>query len=254
MSWVQSVVDKDKVVSVFVGDANTHHSVCLESVSPTDRHGRDAHDFYNLSGCEKLVHCPTHISSNRLDHVMTDAGCPWHSRCVRWYFTGNFWSLLCVCLLRDANHMLTMGYKLSHTTGLLHASPSCMQWGAWVWTIEHLVVLVQVIYCSKGGWVIFLKNQYIPERRSWITASVVSQIFLYLTSLPAVRGLAYSTFFPTQQNHTVRAGLWVLLVAVVTLPSQLQYPIILCIVLYCLRQYISCFLCLPEASVSGCGD
>ena len=73
MSWVQSVDDKDKVVSVFVGDVNTYHSEWLESVSPTDRHRRDAHDFYNLSGCEKLVHCPTHISSNRLYHVMTVA-------------------------------------------------------------------------------------------------------------------------------------------------------------------------------------
>ena len=33
------------VVFVFVGDANAHHSEWLESVSPTDRHGRDALDF-----------------------------------------------------------------------------------------------------------------------------------------------------------------------------------------------------------------
>ena len=45
---VQSV--DDKAVFVFVGDA-----------SPTDRHGKDARDFCNLSGCERLVHCPTHI-------------------------------------------------------------------------------------------------------------------------------------------------------------------------------------------------
>ena len=63
----------DKAVFVFVGDANAHHSECLESVSPTDRQGRDAVDFCNLSGCEQLVRCPTHIAGNRLDLVMTDA-------------------------------------------------------------------------------------------------------------------------------------------------------------------------------------
>ena len=41
MAQVQSV--DDKPVFVFVGDA--HHSEWLESVSPTDRHGRDALDF-----------------------------------------------------------------------------------------------------------------------------------------------------------------------------------------------------------------
>ena len=39
------------------------HSEWLESISPTDRHGRDALDFCNLSGCV----------GNRLDLVMTDA-------------------------------------------------------------------------------------------------------------------------------------------------------------------------------------
>ena len=58
--------------SFFVGDANAHHSEWLESVSPTDRHGRDAHDFSNLSGCEQLVRGPTHIAGNRLNLVMTD--------------------------------------------------------------------------------------------------------------------------------------------------------------------------------------
>ena len=43
---VQSV--DDKAVFVFVGDANAHHSEWLESVSPTDGHGRDALDFCNL--------------------------------------------------------------------------------------------------------------------------------------------------------------------------------------------------------------
>ena len=42
----------------------------LEPVSPTDRHGRDALDFCNLSGCEQLVLCPTYIAGNRLDLVV----------------------------------------------------------------------------------------------------------------------------------------------------------------------------------------
>ena len=53
-------------------DANAHHSEWLEPLSPTDRHGRDAHDFCNLSGCEQLVPGSTHIAGNRLDLVMTD--------------------------------------------------------------------------------------------------------------------------------------------------------------------------------------
>ena len=41
-------------------------------LSPTDRHGRDALDFCNLSGCGHLVSCLTHIAGNRLVLVMTD--------------------------------------------------------------------------------------------------------------------------------------------------------------------------------------
>ena len=70
MARVQSV--DDKAVFVFVGDANDHLSEWLESVSPTDRHGRDALDFYNLSGSDQFVRSPTSIASNRLDLVMTD--------------------------------------------------------------------------------------------------------------------------------------------------------------------------------------
>ena len=62
----------DKATFVFVGDANVHHSEWLESVSPTDRHERDALDFCNLSGCEQLMHGPTHVAGNRLDLVLTD--------------------------------------------------------------------------------------------------------------------------------------------------------------------------------------
>ena len=63
----------DTAVFVFVGDANAHHSEWWESVSPTDQHGRDALCFCNLSGCEQLACCPTHIASYRHDLVMTDA-------------------------------------------------------------------------------------------------------------------------------------------------------------------------------------
>ena len=44
----------------------------MESVSPTDRHGRDALDFCNLSGCGQFVRGATHITGNRLVLVMTD--------------------------------------------------------------------------------------------------------------------------------------------------------------------------------------
>ena len=63
----------DKAVFVFVGDANAHHSEWLESVSPNDRLGRGALEFCNLSDCEQLMRCLTHIAGNRLDLVMTDA-------------------------------------------------------------------------------------------------------------------------------------------------------------------------------------
>ena len=80
---------------------------------------------------------------------------------------------VCPCTCRKRR--LIIGYKLSYTTGLLYAWSSCMQWGVWVWTVGHRFVLVQVIYCSKGGWVIFFnKNQRIPESRSWVTATVVT--------------------------------------------------------------------------------
>ena len=45
----------DKAVFFFVSDANARHSEWLETVSPTDRHGLDALNFCNLSGCEQFV-------------------------------------------------------------------------------------------------------------------------------------------------------------------------------------------------------
>ena len=75
---------------------------------------------------------------------------------------------ICPCECRKRR--LVIGYKLSCTTGLLYAWSSCMQWGVWVWTVGHWVVLVQVIYCSEGGWVLFFnKNQRHPweEKKSY---------------------------------------------------------------------------------------
>ena len=63
MARVESV--DDKAVFIFVGDANAHHSEWLGSVSPTDRHGRDALDFSYLSVCEQLVRCSTHMADQR---------------------------------------------------------------------------------------------------------------------------------------------------------------------------------------------
>ena len=70
MARVQSV--DDTAVFVLVGDENAHHSEWMQSVSPTDRHGRDALDFCNLSSCQELVPCPNHVAGNRYDLVMTD--------------------------------------------------------------------------------------------------------------------------------------------------------------------------------------
>ena len=67
---------------------------------------------------------------------------------------------VCPCACRKRR--LIMGYKLYYTTGLLDAWSSSMQWGVWVWTVGHWVVPVQVIYCSKGWWGLFLKNQRHP--------------------------------------------------------------------------------------------
>ncbi len=61
-----------KAAFVSVGDFNAHHREWLESVSPTDSHGRDALDFVNVSGCSQLAAGPTHLAYNRLDLVVTD--------------------------------------------------------------------------------------------------------------------------------------------------------------------------------------
>ncbi len=74
LSMAVSMIQDDdrKAVIVFVGDFNAHHREWLESVSPTDFHGRTAPDFANVSGCSQLVAGPTHLVGNSLDLVLTD--------------------------------------------------------------------------------------------------------------------------------------------------------------------------------------
>ena len=53
-----------KAAFLFVGDFNAHHREWLNSVSPTDCHGRRALDFSTESGCDQLIHRSTHRSGN----------------------------------------------------------------------------------------------------------------------------------------------------------------------------------------------
>ena len=61
-----------KAAFLFVGDFNAHHREWLNSVSPTDCHGRRALDFSTESGCDQLIHKSTHRSGNTLDLMFTD--------------------------------------------------------------------------------------------------------------------------------------------------------------------------------------
>ena len=110
---------------------------------------------------------------------------------------------VCPCACRKRR--LIMGYKPSYTTGLLYAWSSCMQWDVWIWTVGHWVVLVQVIYFSKGGWsrVLFLKNQ----RRRW--EEIMSYSHSHKPDLPVTHssslrtGLAHSSFFSSPAKTTL---------------------------------------------------
>lgn len=61
-----------KAAFLFVGDFNAHHREWLNSVSPTDCHGRRALDFSTESGCDQLIRKSTHRSGNMLDLIFTD--------------------------------------------------------------------------------------------------------------------------------------------------------------------------------------
>ena len=111
---------------------------------------------------------------------------------------------VCPCACRK--RLLIMGYKLSYTTGLLYARSSCMQWGVWVRTVGHWVVLVQVIYRSEGGWVLFLKNQ----RHFWeeiMSCSHSCMPDLTVThSYPLSTWLSVLLFFFSSSTKTTLSG------------------------------------------------
>ncbi len=66
------IQDEDrKAAFVFVGNYNAHHCEWLESVSPTDAHGRAAVDFANVFGCFRLVVGLTHLAGSRLNLFLT---------------------------------------------------------------------------------------------------------------------------------------------------------------------------------------
>ena len=73
LSSMAAIQESDrKAAFLFVGDFNAHHREWLNSVSPTDCHGLRALDFATESGCEQLIHRPTHRSGNPLDLILTD--------------------------------------------------------------------------------------------------------------------------------------------------------------------------------------
>ena len=82
--------------------------------------------------------------------------------------------LLCVWFLTRSR---IMGYKLSYTTGSLYAWASCMQWGVWVWTVGHGCPGSDNILFQRRMSSFLKRTNCIPERRSRVTATVVSQIF-----------------------------------------------------------------------------
>lgn len=73
LNSMASIQENDrKAAFLFVGDFNAHHKDWLNSVSPTDCHGLRAIDFSTESGCDQLIHSPTHRSGNTLDLIFTD--------------------------------------------------------------------------------------------------------------------------------------------------------------------------------------
>ena len=67
-----AIQENDRKAScVFIGDFNAHHKEWLNSISQTDCHGLRALDF-SESGCDQIIHNPTHRSGNSLDLMFTD--------------------------------------------------------------------------------------------------------------------------------------------------------------------------------------
>ena len=68
-----AIQENDRKASfVFIGDFNAHHKEWLNSISQTDCHGSKALDFSSESGCDQIIHSPTHRSGNCLDLIFTD--------------------------------------------------------------------------------------------------------------------------------------------------------------------------------------
>ena len=68
-----AIQENDRKASfVFIGDFNAHHKEWLNSISQTDCHGLRTLDFSSESGCDQIVHNPTHRSGNCLGLIFTD--------------------------------------------------------------------------------------------------------------------------------------------------------------------------------------
>ena len=124
-----------------------------------------------------------------------------------------------------------MGYKLSYTTGLLHAWSSCMLWPVWVWTVGHWVVLVQVIYCFKGGWVLFLKNQLHPWGENLSYSRSRKPDLSATHSSPFSIWLSVIYFFPQPLKPHCHDRVTSFVGGDGKIAMQLPYPHLLCIVL-----------------------
>ena len=73
LASMAAIQENDRKASfVFIGDFNAHHKEWLNSISPTDCHGLRALDFSSESGCDQIIHNPTHRSGNCLDLIFTD--------------------------------------------------------------------------------------------------------------------------------------------------------------------------------------
>ena len=68
-----AIQESDRKASfVFIGDFNAYHKEWLNSISQTNCHGFRALDFSSESGCDQIIHNPTHRSGNCLDLIFTD--------------------------------------------------------------------------------------------------------------------------------------------------------------------------------------
>ena len=57
---------------VFIGNFNAHHKEWLDSISQTYCHGLRALDFSSESGCDQIIHNPTHRLGNYFGLIFSD--------------------------------------------------------------------------------------------------------------------------------------------------------------------------------------